>query len=67
MMLPKLEYCDFISNQLSSSRYSALEHLQIRAARIVLMKDDGHIRTNKPVGSEVSTNSLLYALGYICF
>ena len=42
MILPKLEWCDFIRNQLSPSRYSALEHLQITAARIVLMKGDGH-------------------------
>ena len=36
MILPKLDYCDFVWNNLAASRYNALERLQTRAARIIL-------------------------------
>ena len=36
MILPKLDYCDFAWNNLTPSRYRALEHLQTRVARIIL-------------------------------
>ena len=36
MILPKLDYCDFVWNNLAPSRYHALERLQTRAARIIL-------------------------------
>ena len=36
MILPKLDYCDFVWNNLAPSRYNALERLQTRAARIIL-------------------------------
>lgn len=36
MILPKLDYCDFVWDNLGPSRYHALEHLQTRAARIIL-------------------------------
>ena len=37
MILPKLDYCNFVWNNLAPSRYNSLERLQTRAARIVLM------------------------------
>ena len=36
MILSKLDYCDFVWNNLAPSRYNSLERLQPRAARIVL-------------------------------
>lgn len=36
MILPKLDYCNFVWNNLAPSRYKTLERLQTRAARIVL-------------------------------
>ena len=38
MILPKLDYCAFVWNNLAPSRYTcnSLERLQMRAARIVL-------------------------------
>ena len=36
MILPKLDYCDFVWNNLAPSRYHALQRLQTRAARIIL-------------------------------
>ena len=36
IILPKLDYCDFVWNNLAPSRYKTLERLQTRAARIVL-------------------------------
>ena len=36
MILPKLDYCDFVWNNLAPSRYNSLEQFQTRAARIVL-------------------------------
>ena len=36
MILPKLDYCDFVWNNLAPSRYKTLKRLQTRAARIVL-------------------------------
>ena len=36
MILPKLDYCDLVWNNLAPSRYNFLERLQTRAARIVL-------------------------------
>ena len=36
MILPKLDYCDFVWDNLAPSRYHALERLQTRAARIIL-------------------------------
>ena len=35
MILPKLDYCDFVWDNLAPSRYNSLERLQTRAARIV--------------------------------
>jgi len=35
-ILPELDYCDFVWNNLTPSRYRALERLQTRAARIIL-------------------------------
>ena len=40
MVLPKLDYCDFVWNNLASSRLDRLERLQIRAARIILKEQD---------------------------
>ena len=34
MILPKLDYCDFLWNTLAPSRYNSLEQIQTRAARI---------------------------------
>ena len=42
MILPKLDYCDFLWNWLTPSKYNTLERLQTRAARIILKKNDGH-------------------------
>ncbi len=50
MILPKLDYCDFVWNQLPPSRYKALEYLQVRAARIILMKDGGHEELHHQLG-----------------
>lgn len=36
MILPTLDYCDFVWNNLALSRFNSLERLQTRAARIVL-------------------------------
>ena len=36
IILPNLDYCDFVWNNLAPSRYSTLERLQTRATRIVL-------------------------------
>ena len=36
MILPKLDYCDFVWNNLAPSRYNTLERLQTRTARIDL-------------------------------
>ena len=36
MILSKLDYCDFVWNNLAPSRYNFLERLQPRTARIVL-------------------------------
>ena len=36
MILPKLDYCDFIWNSVSDTKYNHLEHLQTHAARIIL-------------------------------
>ena len=41
MILPKLDYCDFVWNNLSDTKYNQLERLQTRAARVVL-KDSSH-------------------------
>ena len=40
MILPKLDYCDFVWNTLVPSRYNSLERLQTRAARIFLKDSD---------------------------
>ena len=40
MILPKLDYCDFVWNNLAPSRYNTLERLQTRAARIVLKESN---------------------------
>ena len=36
MILPKLDYCNFVWNNLAPSRYNSLERLQTKTARIVL-------------------------------
>ena len=36
MILPKLDYCDFVRSNVAPSRYHSLERLQTKAARIVL-------------------------------
>ena len=36
MIVTKLDYCDFIWNNVSDTRYNHLERLQTRAARIIL-------------------------------
>ena len=36
MILPKLDYCNFVWNNLAPSRYNSLEWLQTRTARIAL-------------------------------
>ena len=36
MILPTLDYCDFVWNNVAPSRFNSLERLQTRAARIVL-------------------------------
>ena len=38
MILPKLDYCDFLWNTLAPSRYNSLEQIQTRAA-IIFQKD----------------------------
>ena len=40
MTLPKLDYCDFVWNNLVPSRCNTLERLQTRAARIVLKENN---------------------------
>ena len=40
MILPKLDYCDSIWNNLAPSRYRSLERLQTRAVRIVLKESN---------------------------
>ena len=41
MILPKLDYCDFVWNNLSDTKYNQLERVQTRAARVV-QKDSSH-------------------------
>jgi len=36
MILPKLDYCEFVWKNLAPSKYNALERLQTRVAKIIL-------------------------------
>lgn len=42
MILPRFDYCDFVWNNLSDSRYNQLANLLVQAARIVLKEWDSN-------------------------
>ena len=47
MILPTLDYCDFVWNNLAPSRINSLERLQTRAARVVL--EDSNLSHHQPL------------------
>ena len=55
IILSKLDYCDFVWNNLTPSRYNALERLQTRAARIILKESS---LSHEPLLRQLSWMSL---------